>query len=49
MSYEDEELARIQAETIRRKQELEALQREELRRIQELERMKQRGAGNGCS
>ncbi len=49
MSYEDEELARIQAETIRRKQELEALQREELRRIQELERMKQRGAGNGYS
>ena len=43
MSYEDEELARIQAETARRKKELETLQLEELRRIQELERSKQMG------
>ena len=49
MSYEDEELARIQAETARRKQELEALQREELRRIQELERRKNMGVGEGYS
>mgnify|MGYP007069958894 CR=1 FL=1 len=37
---EDEELARIQAETLRRKKELEALQREELRRIRELEQQR---------
>ena len=49
MSYEDEELARIQAETARRKQEIEALQREELRRIQELERQKNMGLGEGYS
>lgn len=49
MSYEDEELARIQAETIRRKKELEALQLEELRRIQELERRKQMGVGEDYS